>query len=143
MGTLAQFATNMRKRAAALNNGASQLAVKTASTILTDLVHVTPVDTSQALSNWQVELDAPVESKIGPYFPGKQGSTQGVSSDAALAAGLAVLATKKPGQPIYISNVLPYIGRLNEGSSKQAPAGFVERAILLARRSTENAKIME
>jgi hypothetical protein len=32
-------------------------------------------------------------------------------------------------QTIWILNGLPYIERLNEGHSQQAPAGFVETAI--------------
>jgi hypothetical protein len=42
-------------------------------------------------------------------------------------------ATRAPGVDNYntvlTQNSVPYIGRLNEGSSKQAPAGFVEKTI--------------
>lgn len=141
MTTLNELADKLEKKAAKLDKEASRLAVKTAETILGDLVQVTPVDTSQALSNWQVNLGSPVSSSIGPYFPGEKGSTQSSSANAALAEGRAALKAKRPKQAIYISNVLPYIGRLNEGSSKQAPAGFVERAVLLGRRILEQTKL--
>lgn len=142
-GTLRGLADKLEKRAAKLDEQASRLAVKAAETIVGDLVNVTPVDTSQALSNWQVGTGSPVDSAIAPHFPGEAGSTQGASASTALAEARAMLKTKKPGQVIYISNVLRYIGRLNDGSSKQAPAGFVERAVLLGRRFLATAKLKE
>jgi hypothetical protein len=139
--TLTDLANSLEKRAAKLEDEASRLAVRTAETVLGDLVNVTPVDTSQALSNWQIGVGAPVDASIAPYFPGEKGSTQSSSAASALAEGQAALKLKKPGQPIYISNVLRYIGRLNEGSSSQAPAGFVERAVLLGKRFLATAKL--
>lgn len=127
----ASFADKLDKIAANLPKAASDGAVSVATTILGDLVIVTPVDTSAALSNWQIGLGTPIDSPIDPYYPGIQGSTYTVSGQEALAAGKAKLVNKIPGQPIYISNVLPYIQRLNEGYSGQAPAGFVERAALI------------
>lgn len=38
--------------------------------------------------------------------------------------------TGNPDRPVVISNEVPYIEHLNEGSSKQAPAHFVERIAL-------------
>jgi hypothetical protein len=140
-GTLRGLAKRLEDRAAKLDEQVSRLAVETADTIVSDLVNVTPVDTSQALSNWQVSLVSPVNGSIPPYVPGEGGSTQGISAAAALAEARAMLKTKKPGQVIYISNVLRYIQRLNDGSSKQAPAGFVERAVLLGRRYLTTAKL--
>lgn len=141
MTKLRNLAANLRKRVGEIDKQANQLAIRTAETIVGDLVQVTPVDTSQALSNWQVGVGAKPDDSIGPYFPGEGGSTQSASASAALDAARQVLRTKKPGQTIYISNVLRYIGRLNEGSSSQAPAGFVERAVLLGRKYVQRSKL--
>lgn len=141
MTTLADLADRMNKLAASLDQKASDTAVKAATAILKDLTTVTPVDTSQALSNWQVGLGGPVTNKIPPYFPGLGGSTADKSAAAALRAGIAALQNKKPGVSIFISNNLPYIRRLNEGYSRQAPAGFVERAVLIGRKIAEDIKI--
>lgn len=111
----------------------NRLAVKVAMTIVEDLAHVTPVDESTAISNWQVQLNAPVQSAIRAYYPGSQGSTYSQSAAATIENARAELAAKKPGQPIYLSNVLRYIKRLNAGWSTQAPAGYVERSVLLGR----------
>lgn len=36
---------------------------------------------------------------------------------------------ESPGPQTHIRNDVPYVGRLNDGGSAQAPAGFVERAL--------------
>lgn len=42
----------------------------------------------------------------------------------------SITHTSNPDSPAIISNEVPYISNLNEGSSKQAPAHFVERIAL-------------
>ena len=138
---LLDLATSLEKKAKAIDEAASKLAVDTALTIVGDLAFKTPVDTSQALSNWIVTLETPSSDKIKPHFPGEGGSTQRASAAETMNNARAILAKKKPGQKIYITNNLPYIRRLNEGYSKQAPAGFVERAVLIGRKMRKNFKI--
>lgn len=117
----------------------SQRAIKTALAIVSDLATVTPVDTSQALSNWQVSLNTPVGNIIDAYYTGSKGSTQELSAVDTIRKAREVLSHKKPGEDIHISNLLRYIAKLNEGSSKQEPAGFVERAVLIGRIASKQA----
>lgn len=138
---LLDLAASLEKKAKAIDEAASKLAVGTALTIVGDLAFKTPVDTSQALSNWQVSLGSPVDSKIPPYYPGEGGSTRNSSAAETINQARKILAGKKPGQRIFITNVLPYIRRLNDGYSKQAPAGFVERAVLIGRKMIKKAKL--
>lgn len=93
------------------------------------LIRTTPVDTGRARANWQVSNGQPPAGEI--EFEG------GASREAngALALNTAqqretpeILAAKAPGRT-WIANNLPYIERLNDGWSAQAPAGFVELAI--------------
>lgn len=139
--TLLDLADSLERRAVAVSEAASQTAVDTALTIVGDLAFKTPVDTSQALSNWDVTLDAPAHDKHGPYYHGVAGSTQRASAAETIARAKTVLKNKLPGQKIFITNNQPYIKRLNEGYSAQAPAGFVERAILLGRKMREKFKL--
>lgn len=139
MRTLKDLADDFERMALTLpDEVTNNLSVKCVEVILHDLLQVTPVDTSKALSNWQVTLDAPATESIDAYYPGKKGSTAEISREEAYNNGVAVLAQKKPGQLVYITNCLPYIQRLNEGWSQQEPAGFVERAILLGRLYVED-----
>lgn len=114
---------------------ASQKAVNAALVMLHYLLFITPVDTSRALSNWQAGLGAPPRFFRPAIFQGRFGSTQEASANEAYAEAKAILARKKPGEPIYISNNAPYIGKLNEGSSRQHPGGFVEAAVRLGQAS--------
>jgi len=139
--TLLDLANSLEQRAAKLDSEACRVAVSVAETIIADLAYRTPVDTSQALSNWQVTLGSKVDNKIPPHYPGEGGSTRNSSAQATIDAGCNILRSKRPGVTIYISNVLPYIRRLNDGYSKQAPAGFVERAVLIGRKMIKKAKL--
>lgn len=153
--TLTDLANEMDALAAKIGGASSSVAVDTAMTILSDLVQVTPVDTGAALSNWQVTLDSPATDVIPAYSPAKRGKmVKGVWVHAAdpiatshaniaptLAAARTILFTKRPGQVIYITNNLPYIQRLNDGSSEQAPGGYVDRAIILGGQVVARIKI--
>lgn len=131
--TLRQFARSFTKRANA-NAYGNEVKKKVAIAIVRNLAYVTPVDTSKALSNWQVSLGTKPLGRIDPYFFGQQGSTQELSAAYAVAAAMKVIENAKPGQPVWISNNLPYIRRLNDGSSTQQAANFVARAELIGRK---------
>lgn len=94
------------------------------------VVLATPVDTGRARSNWRVSAGAPDGNVREPYVPGEGGSTAAQNTRAALAQGREAIAGAGANvRAIYISNNLPYIQPLNDGSSAQAPAGFVELAV--------------
>ena len=77
----------------------------------------TPVGTGHARENWIPSVGAP--------FTG-EASGQG-EHDRGVAA---VVAYKLEDGPAFESNNVPYIMKLNDGSSDQRPAGFVEQAIV-------------
>ena len=85
----------------------------------------TPKDTGLATSAWLVGIQNP------PI--GQPSDAPGAAASAGLAqqAGLSVIGQyPKQNLPnLWIVNNLPYIGRLNDGSSLQAPAKFVEQTI--------------
>lgn len=133
MGTLKGLATRLNDKADKLDEDASKLAVKVAETVVASLAYDTPVDVSTALSNWQVSVGTPVVADRAAFYPGEKGSTYKQSASAAIDAARVRLAAKKPGETIYISNLLPYIRKLNGGSSKQHPGNFVEAAVIRGR----------
>lgn len=131
---LNDLAKSLEAKAKQIDKAASEVAIQTAMIALKTLLERTPVDTSTALSNWQVSLEAPKLNFINAYVPGYLGYTASESIAQAQSVGNMVLSKKKPGQTIYITNNAPYIRDLNSGTSKQAPAGFVEAAMLVARK---------
>lgn len=139
--TLLDLADSFEKKSKTIKADTSKLAVDTAMAIVGNLAYKTPVDTSQAISNWIVTIGAENQTQIKPHFPGIQGSTYRASAAETIANAKAVLSSKKPGQSIFITNNLPYIKKLNDGSSSQAPAGFVESAVLIGRKMVAKFKL--
>lgn len=139
-GDLRSLAKSMRARAKGLDTLASDIAVAGAEAMLEELVAVTPVDESTALSNWQINLGNPAADELPAAVLGRFGSTRGASMDKTLAEGRAELQYKKPGQPIFLSNLVDYIGDLDDGSSRQFPGGFIPRALIVFRLAVQDAK---
>lgn len=138
---LLDLANSMDRRAKAYKEAASKLAIDAALTIVGDLAYKTPVDTSKAISNWIVSVGSSAGGTIQPHFPGYKGSTYRASAAETIDAAKNALKNKKPGETIFITNSLPYIRKLNDGSSVQQPAGFVQRAVLLGRIRIRKAEI--
>lgn len=96
----------------------------------------TPIDTGWASANWVpsvgVEFDDPTAGEVDEPTP------QQVMSRAQVAQnGLnEVLSWRLGDGPIFSTNNVPYIGKLNRGHSMQSPAGFVQAAIERAVRQT-------
>ena len=121
---LVGLARRMGKIANNIEDGARKEAmIKTSAQVLANVTVATPVDTGHARTNWRVSIGRPIGGEIDTYGPGSSASA------GAIAAGFAVFARYVPGQPVYIQNNAPYIGALNRGHSKQAPAGYIEAAV--------------
>ena len=98
--------------------------------MVNELIKNTPVDTGRARSNWQASLSTPNKSNIEPFNEGKKlGKGETANASKAQSAANSEIGKHIPHQDIYITNNLKYIGILNDGSSEQEPALFVERAI--------------
>jgi hypothetical protein len=97
-----------------------------------NLIETTPRDTGWARSNWIPNIGAPVNFKSGTAEQARDGNV----SNAAQEVGLASVITKYKlsSGAVHITNNVPYIISLNNGSSSQAPKGFVELAIIDAIR---------
>jgi hypothetical protein len=124
----------MAQRGKNVEDNADKLVRKVALKIDATVVLATPVDTGRARSNWQVELNKPAV-----------GTVEAMEAGAAINKGKDVISRYEggtPGASINITNNLPYIGRLNEGHSAQAPAGFVEEAVLVGISQVKGAKLL-
>ena len=83
----------------------------------------TPVDTGWARANWIPAVGRPQPTAVGSR--GNAGAAEAVG-----AAGSArVLGYRLRRGKAFVTNNVPYIEVLNNGHSKQEPAGFVQRAI--------------
>lgn len=116
----APIKTDGKKFAADLAGLARELGIEVSTVIKKVTIDVwgrvtelTPVDTGRARASWHI-TDSPGNDK--PEEPGTYGPP--------------LLPRHVPNADIlYIVNGLPYIGKLNDGWSDKAPAGFVEMAV--------------
>lgn len=138
------FTRRIKVRAASITSETDRLVKRAALAIDQAVVVGTPVDEGTARSNWLVALGAPDRRQIGAYVPGKAlGQSESGNLEGALAQGRAVIAQRKEGQDVYISNNLPYIKELNDGTSAQAPPNFIEKAIMAASAVAKNFRILK
>lgn len=84
------------------------------------LVRGSPVKTGRFKGNWLASVSTPALAEMDTVDPGGQ---------ATIVRADAVLRDPKPFSSVYLTNNVPYAKRLEEGGSKQAPAGVVKVAV--------------
>lgn len=124
-----------------IKEAANEVTSKMIMQMVVELGETTPVDTSQAISNWQVGILSPRTDFIEPHFYGVAGSTKGISMSKMVGIAASATYPRRFGQVVFISNNAPYITDLNNGSSRQAPANFVEMSLLRARKMRDGLEI--
>lgn len=139
MADLRDFAGRIRIIGKRVEDNADALVRKVATAVDSTVVLATPVDTGRARANWQVNIGSPVETVREAYSAGEMGSTAAANAQAAIEHAKRVIAAYKGGSSVHITNNLSYIGRLNDGWSGQAPAGFVEQAVLIGVAAAQGA----
>jgi glycerol-3-phosphate dehydrogenase len=82
------------------------------------VVQETPKDTSEAAGAWIVSDGRPNDADIKTKNP-----------SAAISQGAAAIKGAKVFTELFIQNTKPYIERLNEGWSLQAPSKYIDRII--------------
>jgi len=90
----------------------------------TSLAETTPVKSGRASGSWNASLNAP-DLTVQPEGYENPGG--------AYLDGNSNLRGARDGDTVYITNAIDYIDELNSGSSRQAPAGFVEAEVASAR----------
>lgn len=139
---LMAFAQLMERRSVQVEHNALQLKKKVTSEVLKEVATLTPADTGRAISNWKVLFLDTIRVSNFPFVPGLKGSTKPQNISATIAAGSSQISNIKLGQVVTIANSVDYIQDLNNGTSKQAPAGFVELAVQVGNRIVALAKII-
>jgi hypothetical protein len=131
---LGGFAKKMKAKAKAVSPNLNANIKRLVALIAQTVIIATPVKTGHARANWQVGIeDEPVDEL----------DEEDKSGQSTLNAAKAKVAGRAPGQTIFVTNNVPYIAALNDGSSAQAPAQFVEKAIDTAVRAFGNMKVVD
>lgn len=139
MVSLDQFAEIAEGYAKNLQINADRLIKNATLSIVQNLVTATPIDVGTAESNWRVGVGSSPAGVIASWDPGTHGSTVSTVQHTTIDEARRVLAGYKFGTSLSIVNNTPYLARLNDGYSQQAPAGFVEEAFLKGLEQVKNA----
>ncbi len=130
--TFMQDVSSFRRKASARMD---LVRAKISLDLLSRIVLRTPVDLGRARGNWQTTIGAPAQGTVEAFDP---------SGQATISNAAAVLENVAGDQVVWMTNNLPYIKRLEEGWSGQAPAGMVAVTIaeypLVVQRSAAEAK---
>ena len=97
------------------------------------VILATPRDKGIAQANWVVGLNT-IDTN---QYPERTSSNNAINRAGAIISKL----TYSPNMTINVSNNLPYIRRLNNGYSKQAPKFFVEIAARNANVNIQNGDL--
>ena len=121
MSDIKGFESDLRKFADSLGLGVETVVKKISLQVFTGVVKKTPVDTGRARANWVISVEVP--SSAPPLPDGKTFSGQ--EATAFANKELVELSKIKPFSNVFISNNMPYIEVLEDGSSDQAPEGML------------------
>jgi hypothetical protein len=136
MADLFDLAKQMEEVASNVPMQMAQLKANVAKKMVEYLILNTPVNTTQALSNWQVSWGSPERSTRSAYVEGKGGETWELSTEEATLQANLVLSSPVQGRDLYITNNIGYIDALNAGKSKQGKF-FVEEAEVLGQDAVD------
>lgn len=131
-----QFSKRLRIRRDQFKDSSARILKDAARAALEVMVANTRIDTSKAVSNWIVTLDAANRDVIPPHVPGERGSTGPMSIAETLAYGRAVIEDYDVERDVdlFITNNVPYL-RFIEGSA------ITELGQLAARATLAGAKL--
>lgn len=115
------FAKNLKGLAEGLEDHAGRVVEEVSERVHGALVLGTPVKTGNARSNWLVGVGAP-----------RSGTVPIRSEVETIIEGQSEIRGRVVGDTeVNITNDVHYVSILNTGTSKQAPRGFVEKAVLI------------
>ncbi len=126
----------MNKLGGTIRKGVTRLVQDVAKGIGATVVDTTKVDTGLARSNWRASISAPASGTIPAYAPGtKLGIGEGANASAAKAQQKQAIERFNAAKhvSIFITNNIPYIGALNNGSPVHAPGNMVQLGIQTGR----------
>lgn len=111
------FSDDVRRFATKTTEAHSKITRVATLELFSGVIKATPVDTGRARGNWQTAVGSPAQAETERL-------------DKSGGEAIAEVEAKTPegaGQVTYLSNNLPYIEELENGSSTQAPEGFVRK----------------
>ena len=111
-----KFAFDLSRFVAKAKGNVDLVVRKVSFDIMARVVMKTPVDTGRARGNWMCGIGT------APMEPSQALDTGGGKTIERVST---VIDGAKAGTVVFLTNTLPYILALEQGSSRQAPAGML------------------
>jgi len=127
---MGSFAVQVKAFAEKTKGNADLIIRKASLDVFSNVVLKTPVDKGRARGNWQPSIGGVMGGTVEQLDP---------SGAATIASIQAMTAQFGIGEVMYLANNLPYIKRLEEGYSQQAPAGMVALTVQSFQRAIDAA----
>ena len=121
------FALDLSKAIEKAKDQAELIVKKTTIQLFSNVIEKSPVDTGRFRANWNVSF--------GSFDTSTTQETDPSGSQSKGKVYQALSTYKLADQSVFLGNSLPYAERLENGWSKQAPAGMVRLSILEANKS--------
>lgn len=139
MATPAQFEKNMGRIGAGVAANADETMRRVAIAATQTVIVATPVLSGRARSNWLASLGSSRVETVEPLGDGA------AATQPAIDAATTVIRSYDGDRDrdIRLGNSLPYIDPLNQGSSAQAPAGFVRLSVQAAVDAVDGARLLD
>ena len=118
----------IKKVNATMVEGISRKVGETAFAAFSAIIIASPHDTGHFKQNWQVSLNERKTNEL----EGTDKSGQNTIRKGQPVFANYEISRGESANKIFISNNVPYALRLNEGHSKKAASGFVQRALRAA-----------
>lgn len=128
---MSQFSVDISRFVEKANGNIERAARQAVVLAAQGLIARTPVDTGQARGNWVFGAGAINYEVVETRRDASGGATLGAISAAVMTVRIASVPY------LYVSNSLPYIQRLEDGWSQQAPAGMVKATLAELPRQIE------
>lgn len=120
----------------------NEITKEVARTVMQTVVENTVIDTSQAVSNWQLQLDTPNTDFINAHFLGAKGSTARQSEQETLRQAENEIDKRVLHQPIFITNNIEGSEEYDQNSqvliAESVAVESIEQSIALAQVKFRN-----
>lgn len=116
------FSSDLKKASSNIEKRAEKIIRGTSFAIFKRVIERTPVKTGRAKGNWQTDIGQPASGDVERNDTTPKGSI----SQEMISSLTFVTQQAAVGDAVYMVNNLPYIQKLEDGSSQQAPAGMVK-----------------
>lgn len=134
--SLVTFNADIQAFAKLINANLAIVIKKIAFDLYTRLILKTPVDTGRARAGWGISVNTPIiiqptgyNNKAAKKVKGPEGADYEAAFHASGIFAMPDLSAIDGTQQVFILNSVEYIEALEDGHSKQAPAGMVKVSI--------------